>query len=134
MCVCVWARMCVLQIYKIIIAFAIFAMSFIKFIEMTEEGTLSKPNKGQRGPIPSVRASLTAACECCVLYLTLCLMLIAIPELQLCRGFGVSVPQWSNATVMLSFFVFDDYIAMIILDFFKFLFLFIILLHITMHI
>lgn len=101
---------------------------------MTEEGTLSKPNKGQRGPIPSVRASLTAACECCVLYLTLCLMLIAIPELQLCRGFGVSVPQWSNATVMLSFFVFDDYIAMIILDFFKFLFLFIILLHITMHI
>lgn len=103
MCVCVWARMCVLQIYKIIIAFAIFAMSFIKFIEMTEEGTLSKPNKGQRGPIPSVRASLTAACECCVLYLTLCLMLIAIPELQLCRGFGVSVPQWSNATVMLSF-------------------------------
>lgn len=58
---------------------------------MKEGGSLNEPIAGFLHQVESeaaspLRGSLTAAYKCCVLHLTLCLMLIAIPELQLRRG------------------------------------------------
>lgn len=70
----------------------------------------------------------------------LCLVLDSLFDVDCYSGAAALQRLWCfSASVVkcncdVEFFVFDDYIAMIILDFFKFLFLFIILLHITMHI
>lgn len=70
----------------------------------------------------------------------LCLVLDSLFDVDCYSGAAALQRLWCfSASVVkcncdVEFFVFDDYIAMIILVFFKFLFLFIILLHITMHI